>query len=127
MNKLTSDLIVKSYNTYQWELVEEFFFYFDAENRSSGITVPKKFITDFASVPKILWSILPPTGRYTKAALLHDYLYSNYCKVDLSRKECDKMFLKAMQILGVKKSTRTTFYYAVRLFGKKYFKKDNVK
>ena len=123
MNKLTSDLIFKSYNIYQWQLVEEFFFYFDKEDDSTGITVPKNFVTDFASVPKFLWSILPPTGRYTKAAVLHDYLYPKECKVDLTRKECDKIFLSAMKILGVKKYTRLVFYRAVRLFGKKHFKK----
>ena len=34
------------------------------------ITVPKFFTTDFASVPRILWSIFPPVGNYSSAALI---------------------------------------------------------
>jgi hypothetical protein len=124
MNKFTSDLVVKSYDETKWELTEEFYFYFSEDDKSTGVTVPKGFITDFASVPRILWSILPPTGRYTKAAVLHDFLYSNASHLELTRKQCDKMFLQGMEILGVKRWVRNTIYRAVRIFGNKYYKKD---
>jgi hypothetical protein len=40
------------------------------------IIVPKGFVTDFASIPKPLWSLgLSPEGQYTRAAVIHDYLY----------------------------------------------------
>jgi hypothetical protein len=124
MNKFTSDLIVKSYNETKWQLTEEFYFYFEEHGKRINVVVPKGFITDFASVPRILWSILPPTGRYTKAAVLHDYLYSNSSKLETNRKQCDKMFLKGMEVLGVKRWVRNTIYRAVRIFGNKYYKKD---
>ena len=39
-----------------------------------SITVPKEFVTDFASVPKGLWSFgLSPHGKFSKAAIIHDY------------------------------------------------------
>lgn len=124
MNKFTSDLVVKSYDETKWELTEEFYFYFSEDDKSTGVTVPKGFITDFASVPRILWSILPPTGRYTKAAVLHDFLYSNASHLELTRKQCDKMFLQGMGVLGVKRWVRNIIYRAVRIFGGRYFKKD---
>lgn len=124
MSSFTSDLIVKSYDDTRWELIEEFYFYFEEDNKEKGVIVHKGFITDFASVPRILWSILPPTGRYTKAAVLHDFLYSNASKLDFTRKQCDQMFLLAMEILGVKKWVRKTIYRAVRIFGNDYFRKD---
>jgi len=124
MSSFTSDLIVRSHNETKWQLTEEFHFYFDENGKRTNITVIEGFITDFASVPRVLWSILPPTGRYTKAAVLHDYLYSNASHLDLNRKQCDKMFLQAMEILGVKKWVRNTIYRAVRIFGKNYFRKD---
>ena len=41
-----------------------------------SITVPKGFVTDFASVPKELWSFgLSLHGKFSKAAIIHDYLY----------------------------------------------------
>jgi hypothetical protein len=124
MSSFTNDLIVRSYNETKWQLTEAFKFYFEENNQKTDIIVPKDFITDFASVPRVLWSILPPTGRYTKAAVLHDYLYSNSSKLDFNRKQCDEMFLQAMEILGVKKWVRNTIYRAVRIFGKNYFKKS---
>ena len=39
------------------------------------ITVPAGFVTDFASTPRAIWAILPPTGRYQLAAVVHDFLY----------------------------------------------------
>lgn len=124
MNKFTSDLIVKSYSETDWQLTEKFYFYFEENGKRINIIVPKDFITDFASVPRILWSIFPPTGRYTKAAVLHDYLYSNRATILINRKQCDKMFLKAMEVLGVKNWVRNTIYCAVRMFGGFFYKKD---
>ncbi len=124
MSSFTNDLIVRSHNETKWQLTEEFKFYFEENGSKEYITVTKGFITDFASVPRILWSILPPTGRYTKAAVLHDFLYSNKSNTNFTRKQCDKMFLQAMEILGVKKWVRRTIYRAVRIFGGNYFRKD---
>jgi hypothetical protein len=41
------------------------------------VHVPAGFITDFASIPRVLWSFIPPTGFYGKAAVIHDFLYLN--------------------------------------------------
>ena len=76
--------------------------------------IPRGFITDFASVPRILWWLFPPMGRYGKAALVHDYLY--YTK-EVSRAEADRIFLEAMLMMGVGKLTAYTMYLAVRAFG----------
>jgi len=76
--------------------------------------VPSGFETDFASVPLGLWNIFPPFGRYSKAAVLHDYLYR--CS-KLERSYCDGVFLKCMEALGVSWWRRTAMYYGVRLFG----------
>lgn len=38
------------------------------------IVVPKGFETDFASTPRLLQSIFPATGAWTKAAVVHDFL-----------------------------------------------------
>lgn len=45
-----------------------------------GYTIPKGYVTDFASVPKFLWSILPPLGRHNLAALLHDWMLDYLAK-----------------------------------------------
>lgn len=91
------------------------------------INVPAGFRTDFASIPRLLWPILPPYGKYGNAAVLHDFLYVNGGQIARSfslrftRKECDAIFLKAMEDVGVGRAVRIGFWLAVRLFGGRHF------
>jgi hypothetical protein len=41
------------------------------------IIVPRGFVTDFASIPRPLWSVIPPRGKYNRPAIVHDWLYQN--------------------------------------------------
>lgn len=95
----------------------------DVAFRDEGILVPIGFRTDFASVPKFLWSIFPPTGFYQRAALLHDYAYCRHKYLNLSRWACDAIFLRQMKRDGVGVRTRYTLWAAVRLFGWRFFKR----
>lgn len=78
------------------------------------IEVPQGFETDFASVPRFFWRVVPPWGRYSPAAVVHDYLYSTG---KVSREEADRAFLTLMQRLGVPAWKRSIMYWAVRWFG----------
>lgn len=78
------------------------------------IKVQAGFITDYASVPRGLWNLFPPHGKYVPAAVVHDWLYR---RTIYDRKICDRVFLEAMNCLGVGWFTRSTIYSAVRLFG----------
>lgn len=83
------------------------------------IIVPKDTITDFASIPRIAWSIIGhPAGRYVQASVLHDWLYSSQY---FSRKVADKVFYEAMVSLKVKWWRRDIMFRAVRLFGAKAY------
>lgn len=78
------------------------------------IKVPVGFITDFASVPQALWAILPPFGRYTAAAILHDF---EYWRQSRPRVDADRIFLEAMIELNVRRWKRASMHRAVRVFG----------
>ena len=78
------------------------------------IEVPLGTITDFASVPRIFWRIIPPWGSYSPAAVVHDWLYQSGI---VERKEADDIFLELMERLDVPKWDRTMMYWAVRLGG----------
>jgi len=79
-----------------------------------SITVPAGFETDFASVPRLFWRIIPPWGRYSAAAVVHDYLYETDA---VSRLEADRIFLDLMKRLGVPFWKRHLMYRAVRIGG----------
>lgn len=81
------------------------------------IRVPKYFITDGASVPKILQWLYNPFGRYINAAVIHDYLYSCYNNTGINRTLADKIFNFIMKETGVDSRTTRRFYTAVRCFG----------
>ena len=78
--------------------------------------VPRGFVTDLASVPRLFWAAFPPCGQYTTAAVLHDYLYwvqSNECD-----RECaDEILLIAMAEADVDLVSRNAIYTAVRAGG----------
>jgi hypothetical protein len=83
-----------------------------------GVTVPVGFVTDFASVPRILWWAIPPWGPYSRAAVVHDYAYRFG---SMPRAAADLNFLRMMSACGVGFATRTALYVGVRLFGGAYY------
>lgn len=84
----------------------------------SGMTieVPQGFVTDYASIPPPLWSILSNQGRYSRAAVIHDFLYwSQTC----TKPQADNLLMIAMKELGVRKRDRIAIYQGVHLGGQK--------
>ena len=60
-------LILEYLDGRRWRLQESFGYTLRTGRR---ITVPKGFETDFASVPRFFWRLLPPTGNYGKGSPL---------------------------------------------------------
>jgi hypothetical protein len=84
------------------------------ETKTSLFVVPRGFVTNYATVPRLLWSIFPPMGRYSNAAVIHDWLYKE--KIG-SRFMADCVFRDAMWELKVSWWKRVLMFYAVRVFG----------
>lgn len=80
------------------------------------VHVPRGFVTDLASVPRMLWSIFPKTGRYAYAAIVHDYLYWTQ---DRTRDEADAVLAAAMEDAKVPASTVKDFNLALGVAGSK--------
>ena len=81
------------------------------------ITVPVGFVTDLASTPQMLWSAgLTPAGQYSRAAIIHDYLYwSQNC----TRDQSDRLLLIAMKESNVGTIQEDLIYAAVHAAGGK--------
>ena len=78
------------------------------------IIVPIGFITNGASVPKLLRGIYSQQGKYLVPAIIHDYLYENNL---YTREFADRQFLIDMGRTNTNKFTKWLFYYIVRIFG----------
>lgn len=103
----TGGVVVKEISPTRWELLKPLIYH----GRRETFTVPVGFTTDFASVPRIFTWLVPPYGRYTKAAILHDFL----CHTKpVSRAEADGIFRRAMRELGVSFLRRWMMWAAVR-------------
>ena len=130
-------LILKFLDTNEikrFEVASPFTYYIDKLGGNLKVSIPIGFRTDFASVPRFFWRVIPPIGLYGKAAVVHDYLCENKhaWQIDnqgnsvcymVSRKEADKIFRDAMQVLGVGKIKRNIMFLGVRLYSIFTFKK----
>jgi hypothetical protein len=78
------------------------------------ITVPPGFVTDLASIPQVLQSIIRQNGLYLLPAVVHDYLY---WKQPCTRAQSDQIFLLAMLENKVGDFHRVALYEAVKAAG----------
>lgn len=103
----------------KWKVTKGFVYFLNDNQTGEQITISPGFITDFASVPRILWAAFPPYGRYGKAAIVHDYLYRIKCigMRKVTKEEADVIFFNAMKVLKVPAWKRILMYTAVKYFG----------
>lgn len=115
-----------------WTVLESFTYYTTEldtfKTKKYFITVPKDFNSDGASVPRILWSLLPPWSDYGQAVVLHDYLREGgvaYAEEDQETKsnpikpsilKQDMILLEAMGVLGVPAYKKYPLFLGVRFF-----------
>lgn len=94
----------------KWRLFKDLIF----ESKFGTVyTVPKGFTTDLASIPRFLWPVFPPFGKYDSAAILHDW----FCEHNwISRYDGDRLFLEAMSVSNVPRWKRYLIYWAVRAY-----------
>ena len=95
------------------------------------VTVPKGYITDLASVPRVCWAFIAPFD-VARAAVVHDIMYEkingayNLGKIpskrdrELYRKIADDVFRDGMRAAepAVPKWKIFSAYWSVRMFGR---------
>jgi hypothetical protein len=110
--------------TFNWWLDQDFQFEDDVLGL---IKIPKYFITDLGSIPRIFWNIIPPEGPATLGYVVHDGLYGFHkeargtlppiCSIEYSRLQADQALTRIMKLLGVGWWARETVYTFLRPFG----------
>lgn len=114
----TGRLTITQLPTSSWRLWElhEPIEYDIGHNKS--VIVPKGFVSDGPTIPRLLWNLLPIFGSYSRAGFLHDYLCARIAIGNphpqvKTRKQADHVFLDAMKALNVGVITRTILYAGV--------------
>lgn len=100
------------------------------EGTTDTIVVPAGYETDFASVPRSLQWLAPSTGKYTLAAILHDWLCTNILggrvylptpngpdayTLSISARDADGLFRRVMREEGVGVVQRWLLWSGVRI------------
>lgn len=81
------------------------------------LIVPSDYDSDFASIPRCVWSLFPP-HFYPWASVVHDWCYDTRI---FPRKIADNCFLDILFYTGASQIYALTCYSSVRLFGRKYW------
>ena len=95
-------------------LVSDLIYHSDMLGRD--IVIPAGFITDFASIPWILHSIVQVNGKHRRAAVVHDYLCFHRDSEGITQREADYVFQEAMAVLDVRLTQRTVMFGMVRVY-----------
>lgn len=124
------DAILTSDGRCSWAVLQPLIYDVGAEGSGQTITVPSGATTDLASIPRVVSNILPPDGPWTKAAVVHDFLYrtKGTCVFggvryytgrnrDFTRAEADGVLREAMKVVGVGVVSRSIIWAAVRAGG----------
>ncbi|HAK0655771.1 DUF1353 domain-containing protein [Salmonella enterica] len=120
MGRFTTPAILEMLDHFLWRVYEPFEFYL-SDDISDIISVPAGFITDFATIPRIFWTFMPPDGKDSKTAIIHNWIYDNALR---TKKEADLILLDRMTVLGVPKWKRIVMHLAVRWFGRGMYGKE---
>ena len=100
MSQFTKVLIVSPLGDGRtWFLREGFRYDIGEEGSGDTVDVSPRFLTDFASVPRLLWWLFPTWGRYGNAAVIHDWGYWDQSR---NRKQVDQIFWEGMGVLQVR-------------------------
>ena len=119
MSSFTSELKYKTYDTSKrrvlYQITEEFSYAVGSiEDPLVTVKVPAGYITDFASIPWPFSLVFKPDGPWAKAAVIHDFLYTDY--LNMSRVIADSIFLEAMLVLKLPHFVAYLFYISVRVY-----------
>lgn len=86
------------------------------------IKVPRGFVTDYASIPRPLWVVIPPRGKYNRGAVVHDWLYKN-APIDprtgkpITQQRADEILREACENCDDRLTQRWTIYLGLRAGG----------
>ena len=82
------------------------------------ITVPAGYVSDWASTPRAICWLYPPTyAPAQRGAWIHDYLYTDLHD-EFTKNFADKARAAAVQEDGGSAFSANAFYWATRMFGK---------
>ena len=115
MSSFTEDLIVKWIpELNKFKVYVPFDYHIGSEDSNEVISIPEGYLTDLASIPRVVRWLIPKLGKHAQAAVIHDFMYQYHV---YPQKRCDEIFLEAMGVLKVPLWKRRLMFRALRIGG----------
>lgn len=95
---------------------------YESDLLGKAVIVPRDYLTDFASVPRLPIVYLAAGGKGERAGVVHDFLYSS----GVDRKLADQVLREALLACGYDAWLAGAFYAAVRLAGGSHYHAENL-
>lgn len=114
--RIPAEVVVPFDDYEDWYLYEELIWSEGALPEGSWIAVPSGFVTDYASIPAAAQVLIPKNGPYSRAALVHDYLYWRGADV-CTREQADMVMFLGMYEQDACQEDRDTIYAQLSNFG----------
>lgn len=105
-----------------WRVLRGFRYYIGEMNSSEWVDVECGELSDRATVPRLLHSLVPPDGAHGQAAVVHDKLCRTLTITKdgkpfrITRAKADAIFLEAMEVLETPWIRRRLAYAAVSAY-----------
>lgn len=101
---------------YYW--VDPGFEYYLTGDKEDRVIIERGYLTDGASVPKLLQWLIQPWGKHGQCAVVHDKLCETWAttKRKLNRKEVDEIFFQSLKIAKVNVYRRLAIEIAVTAY-----------
>lgn len=108
---------------YYW--IDPGFTFYSSHDESEVVEIQKGYLSDGASVPKVLKWLIPAWGKHGQCAVVHDRLCETWAtnKRKLNRKEVDEIFFDALKVAKVNVARRKLIEYGVTLY--RWYSKPN--
>jgi hypothetical protein len=107
----SGEVVVRRCGDDAWELVDDLVY----EGRWDRFVVPAGFRTDFTTVPRVAVWLIPRFGRWTPAAILHDWLLDVGIPAGaITSRDADGIFRRILRELGVSWPRRWVMWCGVR-------------
>jgi len=114
-----TDTCIKPFEDYRYLTCCDIHFYIE----DTEFVIPTGFETDLASIPRVAWPVMSPAySQFIRPAIVHDWFYRMTC--DFNRQQTDLIFYHMLRQEGVSITSATLMYYAVRLFGWKFYSEE---
>lgn len=103
--------------THRW-IDPGFEYYLSGDNQTEKVIIPRGYLSDGASVPKMLQWLIPVWGKHGQCAVVHDRLCETWATNmrPLDRKAVDKIFFESMRVAKVNRWRRGAIVFGVTAY-----------